>query len=203
MRGRRARPSAGGYQRPGPDPVSVAGGVAATTLANAARKRYRGDETEEPMVALRNTILAACLVLPAPALADDRRNAVTPELTEKLRELLQKEMQLVSDAMGTIHEAIVTGDHASVAEQATAIHESFVLKQNLTQAHRKDLLEAVPRDFVERDKKFHADAARLAEAARRQDTAAELELFQRLTRQCTGCHARHVSNQFPDLTAGH
>lgn len=125
---------------------------------------------------------------------------VTARLTDKLRGLLQAEMQQVDQAMSTIYTAIVTGDHATVAERARAVHESFILKQSLTPADRKDLQRAVTADFVTRDKAFHQSAAELARAGQQADTRAELEQFEAMTRQCAGCHARYVGDRFPGVS---
>lgn len=146
-------------------------------------------------------LLAAMIALPVYVDAEPpETEPVTARLTDKLRGLLQAEMQQIDQAMRTIYTAIVTGEHATVAARAQAVHESFILKQSLTPADRKDLKRAVTADFVARDKAFHATAAKLARAGERGDTGAELEHFQTMTRQCAGCHARYVGDRFPGVT---
>ena len=124
---------------------------------------------------------------------------VTPELTPRLDQLLTEEMQAVQEAMHAIHTGIVTGDHATVAERAEAIHASFILKRELTEADRRDLKAAVPDDFLKRDQRFHATAAELAEAAEAKDTGQELHLYRRMTDSCIACHGEYVSDRFPGL----
>lgn len=146
-------------------------------------------------------LLGALLIIPLSAGADNEGDQdVTAALTPKLRGLLQQEMRHITDAMQSIYEGIVTGDHARVQDKAQAIHDSFILKQELTPADRKDLAGAVPKDFIKRDKRFHATAAELAAAARQKDTAAELARFESMTRQCADCHGRYVSQRFPGVT---
>jgi mono/diheme cytochrome c family protein len=124
---------------------------------------------------------------------------VTPELTPKLDRLLRQEMQAIDRAMGTIFSAIVTGDHTTVADKAERIHASFILKQNLTPADKRDLKAAVPKAFLKLDQAFHRDAAELAEAARAGDARRELAVFQKMGRACVTCHSRYVTDRFPGL----
>lgn len=145
-------------------------------------------------------LLGALTILPLGAGAGDGDKDVTTALTPKLRELLQQEMRHISGAMQSIYEGIITGDHARVAAKATAVHDSFILEQSLTRADRRNLVKAVPKDFVKRDKRFHATAAELVEAAQQEDTVAELARFQSMTRQCAGCHGRYLRQRFPGVT---
>ncbi|MBA1145616.1 cytochrome c [Ectothiorhodospiraceae bacterium WFHF3C12] len=152
------------------------------------------------IIAVTALVLAVTVALPA--LGESQSSSadpVTPKLTDKLRGLLQAEMQQIDQAMRDIYTAIISGDHETVADRARAVHESFILKQSLTPADRKDLVQAVPKDFLARDKAFHATALKLAEAGERRETRAELRHFERMTRQCTGCHARYVSDRFPGV----
>lgn len=141
------------------------------------------------------SILAGVLTAPSASAAEP----VTPELTPKLDRLLREEMQAIQEAMHAIHTGLVTGDHATVADQAQAIHDSFILKRELTDADRRDLKKAAPKRFLKLDRKFHTRAAELAEAAQSGSTERELELFQRMTRACVQCHTEFVSDRFPAL----
>lgn len=124
---------------------------------------------------------------------------VTPKLTDTLSQLLREEMRSVQAAMTTIHSAIVMGQHDSVAENAQQIHDSFILKQQLTKQDRKDLMSAVPSGFIELDKEFHQLAAALAEAGRNSDTSAQHELFSQMTGNCLQCHSEYVYDRFPGV----
>lgn len=124
---------------------------------------------------------------------------VTPKLTEKLSSLLQQEMRSIQGAMASIHSALVMGNNERVAEQAQQIHDSFILKQSLTEQDRKDLKSAVPEGFIKLDKEFHQLAAALAKAGREKNTKKQHKLFSKMTEQCLQCHSKYVSDRFPNL----
>lgn len=125
---------------------------------------------------------------------------VTPNLTDKLSQLLKQEMRSVQSAMATIHVSMVTGDHKQVEAQAQQIHDSFILKQSLTEQDKKDLMAAVPEGFVTLDKDFHRLAAGLADAAKNKDTQKQYKLYNKMTGSCIACHSQYVSDRFDGLT---
>ncbi|HEX6141788.1 MAG TPA: cytochrome c [Geminicoccaceae bacterium] len=124
---------------------------------------------------------------------------VGPELTPKLRDLLRQEMASVLVASQEILGAVVTGDHATIADRAQRIHDSFILEQSLSDQDRKDLMSAVPPEFVELDRAFHETSAELAAAARAGDVERELITFGEMTGACVACHARFAGDRFPAL----
>jgi mono/diheme cytochrome c family protein len=124
---------------------------------------------------------------------------VGPALTPKLGETLREEMRLVLGASQDILAALVAGDHATVAERARNIHDSFILERSLTEQELRDLEEAVPPAFLELDQEFHRTAAELAAAARAGDAAREAELFGRMVQDCAACHGRFAADRFPGL----
>lgn len=124
---------------------------------------------------------------------------VTPKLTDKLSQLLKEEMRSVQAAMTAIHSAMVMGQHETVAENAQRIHDSFILAQSMTDQDRKDLMSAVPEDFVKLDQEFHELSASLAEAGRNENTEQQHKLFGEMTRNCIQCHSTYVSDRFPGV----
>lgn len=138
-----------------------------------------------------------CVVMLGAGASATAAEPVGPRLTPKLRDLLRQEMTMILDASRDILEGLVTGDHGMVAERGQAIHDSFILQQSLTEQDRKDLMEAVPPEFVQLDRAFHETAAGLAEAARAEDADRELSLFNELTDGCIQCHARFATDRFP------
>ena len=124
---------------------------------------------------------------------------VGPALTPKLLDTLREEMRLVLEGSRDILTALVTGDHATVAAQAQAIDDSFILEQALTAQDRGDLEAALPPAFVEIDTAFHRTAAELAAAARAGDAGREAALFGRMVEACTDCHSRFAGDRFPGL----
>lgn len=151
------------------------------------------------MTARTGKILASLLLGLTVSTSSLAAEPVTPKLTDKLSQLLQKEMRAVQGSMGSIHSAMVMGQHESVAENAQQIHDSFILQQELTEQDRKDLMSAVPKGFVKLDKEFHKLAASLAQAGRDRDTKKQQKLFDRMTGSCIQCHSKYVSDRFPGV----
>lgn len=131
----------------------------------------------------------------APALAED----VTPELNPKLRGLLQKEMVGIEAAMKEVYSAIIRGNHEVVQEKGQAIHDSFILAQELTDEDRKALKAAVPKGFLKLDQAFHKQAAKLAESGQQQKTRQQKKLFDQMTESCVACHTQYVDERFSGL----
>lgn len=138
------------------------------------------------------TVLVSVSVLAAPVL-------VTEKLSPGTRAVLVEEMQAIAAAMGRIHTAMVTGDHAVVVTEAENIESSFVLKQKLTQEQRHEIHATLPQAFIEMDRSFHQQAGELAAAGREQDVAAERAAFEQMSRSCQSCHASFASGRFPAL----
>ena len=125
---------------------------------------------------------------------------VSPKLTDTVRDLLRKEMVSVEDASKQILSALVAGDNALVAELAQRIHDSFILQQSMTPEDRKDLMTAVPKEFVEQDRAFHAISAALADAARSGDRAQQHKEYSKMVEACSACHAEYATDRFPKLS---
>lgn len=151
------------------------------------------------MTFLRNSLIGTCLIAftltVLPAQAED----VTSELDPKLRGLLQKEMIGIESAMKEIYSAIIRGNHDVVEKKGQAIHDSFILAQELTDADRKALKAAVPMAFLKLDQKFHGQAAELSEAGSEKNTRKQKQLFDRMTNSCVSCHSRFVNERFSGL----
>lgn len=148
-----------------------------------------------------NGLLGALLLCLATPTISTAAEPVTPKLTDELRQLLQEEMRAVQGAMTSIHSAMVMGQHASVAESAQQIHDSFILQQALTEQNREDLMSAVPAGFIDLDREFHQLSASLADAARNEDTHEQQILFSKMTGSCIECHGTYVSDRFPEVKA--
>jgi cytochrome c553 len=149
--------------------------------------------------ATRTTALIAALVLAsaAPAASDSEPEPVGPKLPDKVRALLVEEMIAVLGATQDITDALIRGEDDVVADRAQAIHDSFILQQEMTASDRQALLEAVPDAFVKRDRAFHTLTGNLAEAARAGNRVRQQELFGQIVGACVDCHARYATNRFP------
>lgn len=149
-------------------------------------------------MAVSLTLLATGIFATAAAEQTDAVN-IGEKLPAKLRTLLIEEMQAIDKASQEIHAAIVQGQHEIVAQKAQAIHDSFIMEQQMTEEDEKTLLAVVPNSFLVSDEELHALSAKLAEAARNQDTAAQLQKFSEMTRGCVDCHRVYASSRFPGL----
>lgn len=149
----------------------------------------------------RTTAIAAALMLASAHLvaAQADPEPVGPKLPPKVRGLLLQEMNAVLGATHEILDALVRGEDGIVAQKAQAIHDSFILQQEMTQADRQALKEAVPKAFIERDQAFHALTGQLAEAAREGDAASQQTLFADMVNACAACHSRYATNRFPEF----
>ena len=145
-------------------------------------------------------VSATLLVLSVPALAmKPSASAVGSNLPENVRELLKQEMVSVLGASKNILEALVQGQDDIVASNAKAIHDSFILKQAMTDADRQALMSVVSEAFVEKDRDFHALAGSLSQAAADGDREQQFILFHQMTESCMECHAAHAKDRFPQL----
>lgn len=144
---------------------------------------------------MRNLMIIGMLVFSTTLLAAG--NLVTQKLSPETRSVLIQEMQAIAAAMGRIHTAMVTGDHATVAREAGNIEASFVLKQKLTQEQRHEIHARLPEQFIAADKAFHELAGKLAESARQESTRGERSAFAAMSESCVACHARFAAKRFP------
>lgn len=147
------------------------------------------------IVLFTSLMLVSSAALPA----DESAEPIGPKLPDRVRGLLIQEMNAILEASKMILDGIVRGQHEQVADRARAIHDSFILEQEMTEADRRALMEAVPEAFVARDRAFHELTAELAEAARARDSDRQRVLFGEMLEACTACHARHAGNRFPGL----
>lgn len=125
---------------------------------------------------------------------------VGAKLTPRLKELLADEMRQVAEATGEIALAIAAGDHAGVSQLAAAVRDSFILKQSLTEQDKKDLMSAVPAEFVLLDKHFHSLAGKLAQQAEMQDSELQNYYFSEMLEACVACHRQFATDRFPGLS---
>ncbi|MFO7606726.1 MAG: hypothetical protein R6W72_10540 [Desulfurivibrionaceae bacterium] len=149
------------------------------------------------------TLSFLLLLLPATPSAAPASSgeAVGPALPPRVKSLLLREMNAILAASQTILEALVQGNDRIVAEEARAIHDSFIMKLEMTPEDKKALLAAVPDTFLSRDRDFHELSARLADAALEGDRTGQEKLFNKMVAACTECHAKHALDRFPGLAA--
>jgi len=133
--------------------------------------------------------------------------AIGPKLTPRLQQLLTDEMRAVKQAMGHIMNGLITGDHALVGSMAQQIRDSFILKKELTEDDKEDLMAAVSPGFVKLDGSFHKMAGMLAKVATEKHSDLQTYYFGRMVEACQECHSQYATNKFPAFggqqTSGH
>lgn len=178
--------------RANPAPATTRKQAGCKNMMSKTRKRYpRGAQ-----VKLKIVVAIAALIVFIGANAAD---PVGPKLTPRLKILLADEMQQVAEATSDLALAIAAGDHATVNRLASAVRDSFILKQSLTEQDKKDLMSAVPAGFIALDRSFHGLAGKLAGQADKQDTELQNYYFSRMLETCTACHAQFATDRFPGL----
>ena len=125
--------------------------------------------------------------------------AVGSQLPDGIRSLLIEEMQAINAGMANILTGLVSADYDLVAQQAQAIHDSFIMAQKMTDEQRQVLKKTLPTAFIEKDKAFHQLSAQLAEAARAGNSQQQLQYFQAMQSACVACHQQHATDRFPDF----
>jgi len=145
------------------------------------------------------SFIAVALLVLLPTANAQEPEPVGPKLPPKVRGLLIQEMVAVLGASHEILDALIQGQDDVVAEKAQAIHDSFILQQQMSDEDRQALMAAVPESFVERDRAFHALTAQLAEAARQGDSTRQGALYGEMLGACIACHERYATDRFPGL----
>ncbi|HLR18127.1 MAG TPA: cytochrome c [Alcanivoracaceae bacterium] len=149
-------------------------------------------------MALLGAVLSLGLTTNASAEQEERIN-IGEQLPDNVRGLLIQEMLGIQAASQKIQAAIVQGDHDVVATEAQAIHDSFIMEQEMTEEDERALLAVAPEDFLEQDEALHTLSASLAEAGRNKDTDAQLKHLHELLEGCVSCHSDYASARFPGL----
>lgn len=149
------------------------------------------------------TTVAIFAVMPNIVIAEEApSSAVGAALPENVRVLLIQEMMALRNATQNLMDGLVQGRDEVVAENAQAMHDSFIMAKKMTAADKEALVKAVPAAFLEKDKAFHKLSAQLAKAAESGDRPKQNELFAELINACAQCHAAHASDRFPGFSSG-
>ena len=120
-------------------------------------------------------------------------------LPDELSAALRAEMIGVEAAMAELQSQLARGRREEAARTAMRIHDSFILKQELSEEQLRALVSALPEEFLHRDRAFHQAAAQVAHAAESGDLAEAARGYGEMTSACVGCHAAHAATRFPGL----
>jgi hypothetical protein len=112
-------------------------------------------------------------------------------------------MQRLDTGLQAAVSAIARADWPAVEKIAGEIQGSFILEQKLGPKQLAELHRVLPEAFLALDRHFHAQAERLAHAARARD--GELAAFRvyKLTESCVSCHSQYARHRFQSVTAPH
>lgn len=125
---------------------------------------------------------------------------ISKKLTPKLNTLLTDEMLSIRQAVTHIMNGLIVGDHSIVKNMATQINDSFILKQQLTEQDKKDLMAVAPKEFLKLDGEFHELSGKLAAAADKKDYELQRFYFGKLIESCQTCHSEYVTDKFPSFS---
>jgi hypothetical protein len=120
-------------------------------------------------------------------------------LSPALKQLLLQEMQAVEQGMMSLIPAIASGNWEAIALVGKQIKDSYIIKQNLTDAQIRELHHAVPPAFLKLDQSFHKAAGMLAHAAEMKNADVVNFYFYKLNDACVQCHSQFASDKFPGL----
>jgi hypothetical protein len=158
-----------------------------------------------------NTLTAiVILLLTVTVSAGSADNADSSELgveslSPELRTLLSQEMLALQKGMQSILPAYVSGEYGEVSKIAEKIKNSFILKQKISDAQKKELGAKLPKAFIALDKQFHEYAGMLEHVAEEQHTELVGFYYYKLMESCLGCHTQYAQHKFPKLApkSGH
>lgn len=120
-------------------------------------------------------------------------------LPANLLHLLQQEMQQIESGMQLLLDYLARGEAQNAADIAMQIHDSFILKQSLSQQELQQLVSILPTGFVHMDRAFHSNAKKLAEAAQQNDFTTSIKIYGDRAQACVSCHAQYAPEKFPGL----
>lgn len=133
------------------------------------------------------------------ALARADTAGVTAALSPPLRAALVAEMQHLDGGLQRAVSALARADWPALERTAREIRGSFILEQRLAPEQRAELHRALPAPFLALDRRFHAQAERLADAAAAGDPELAAFRVHQLVESCLGCHAQYAPTRFPGL----
>lgn len=125
--------------------------------------------------------------------ADSEVESLSPEL----RTLLVQEMMAIQKGMQSILPAYASGNFDEIADISKNIKDSFILKQTITDAQKKELGKKLPASFLKLDQKFHEHAGMLEHVAKMKNTELVGFYYSKLVETCVACHSEYATHKFP------
>ncbi|MBD3225661.1 MAG: hypothetical protein GF313_13110 [Caldithrix sp.] len=121
------------------------------------------------------------------------------DLPVEFQTLLRQEMRQIEKGMKHLLTDLVRGRPNQAERMAQRIHNSFILKQQLSKQELKQLIKLLPDEFVRRDRIFHKQAKQLAEASKENNFQKSAKIYGQMVNGCVGCHSRFAAERFPKM----
>lgn len=128
-----------------------------------------------------------------------RADSSVAQLSPATRALLGQEMRALEQGMHQLLSAHIAGDMARVAQLAGQIKGGYIMRKQLSQAQRQELVATLPEDFKQRDQVFHRSAGMLKHVADDGHTELVSFYYLKMMDACIGCHSRYATHRFPAL----
>jgi len=120
-------------------------------------------------------------------------------LSPETKALLLDEMNLLEKGMQRIFSAYISGDWETLKSEGAKIKASYIFKQKLTKAQKKELKAKLPASFFKLDRKFHYLAGKLRFAADLKRSELAGFYYAQMGYACVECHQNYAPHRFPDL----
>ncbi len=148
-------------------------------------------------------ILLALLPLPAYSENKPTHTAASPmdKLSPEIKSLLTREMQLLEKGLQSAYPAYISANWQEVAKIADKMQNSYIFKQSLSEAQKKQLHASLPTSFIKLDHHFHYLAGMLKHVAEHKKPELVGFYLSKMTETCVECHAQFASHKFPGFTA--
>jgi hypothetical protein len=121
------------------------------------------------------------------------------ELPERFLNILRQEMIQLNGGMGALLSYMIRGQGQEAAEIATTIHNSFILKQELTEEELNQLVSLLPERFIQLDRGFHQLADEIATTLKNEDFEKSSQIYGQMVEACLNCHSQFATERFPSL----
>ena len=96
--------------------------------------------------------------------------------------------------------SLAAADWKSIEETSQNIRASYIMEKKLTDAHAKELEQALPENFKQLDREFHQRAEKLGAAAAAHDPELVAFQYSRLIESCADCHSAYAQTRFPGFS---
>ena len=135
-----------------------------------------------------------------PKHAAHKKPSGVERLSPEIRSLLSQEMLALQKGMRSIIPAYISGNWREIELTAGKMHQSYLLKQNLSDSQKQELHSTLPYAFIKKDQRFHYLAGMLEHAAKNKKPELINFYFSEMNKACLACHSRFATHKFPALS---